>query len=53
MNQAIFTLIPKKEDLNKLKYWRPISLLCLDYKILTQILSNRLKKTLPDIISEE
>ena len=43
MQQAIRTLIPKKGDLNKLKYWIPISLLCIDYKILTKLLSNRLK----------
>ena len=36
MKQAIITLIPKKGNLNKLKYWRPISLLCIDYKILTK-----------------
>ena len=30
-----------------------MSLLCLDYKILTKILANKLKKILPDIISEE
>ena len=45
MNQAIITLIPKKGNLNSIKYWRPIiSLLCVDYKILTKILANRLKK---------
>ena len=53
MHQAIITLIPKKRDLNKLKYWRTISLLCFYYKILTKILSNRLKIILPQIISEE
>ena len=36
-----------------LKYWRPISLLCTDYKILTKILANRLKQILPNIISQE
>ena len=53
MQQAIITLIPKQGDLNKLKYQRPISLLCIDYKILTKILANRLKNILPTIISKE
>ena len=53
MKQAIITLILKKEDLNKLKYWRPISLLCIDYTILTKILANGLKNALPHIISKE
>ena len=53
MNQAIIILVPKKGNQNKLKYWRPISLLCTDCKVLTKILSNRLKKVLPNVISEE
>ena len=53
-NQAIISLIPKQtEKLNSLKYWRPIFLLCTDYKLLTKILANRLKQILPDIISQE
>ena len=51
-NQAIITLIPKKTE-DELKYWRPISLLCTDYKILTKILSNGINKILPNIISIE
>ena len=43
----------KKGDTHYLKPWRPISLLCVDYKILTKILANRLKCILPDIISTE
>ena len=53
MHQAIVTLIPKKSDTNKLKYWRSISLPCNDYKILTKILANRLKTILPKIIFNE
>jgi Reverse transcriptase (RNA-dependent DNA polymerase) len=37
----------------KLGNWRPISLLCSDYKILAKNLTLRLKNILPDIISEE
>ena len=51
--QEFITLIPIKEDLNKLKYWRPSSFLCIDNKMLTRLLSNRLKIVLPKIISEE
>ena len=46
-------MIPKKGDIDYLKYWRPISLLGVDYKILTKILANRLKYILSDIISIE
>ena len=53
-NQAIITLIPKQtENLHYLKYWRPMSLLCTDYKILTKILANRLKQIMPEVISLE
>ena len=53
VTRAIITLIPKNDKKEFLKNWRPISLLCVDYKILTKILSNRLKLTLDKMISKE
>ena len=50
---AVITLIPKDGDLELLKSWRPISLLCSDVKIVAKILANRLKPCMPDLISED
>ena len=49
--QAVITLIQKegKDPLNITNY-RPISLLNVDYKILTKVLSARIKKVLNEII---
>ena len=48
--RAVITLLPKQGDNSLLKNWRPISLLCSDYKIFTKALSLRLKQVLQDII---
>jgi hypothetical protein len=42
----------KKNDRLDVKNWRPISLLCTDYKILSKVLTNRLKTILSSVISE-
>ena len=54
MKTAIISMIPKKDpnDTDIVK-WRPISLLCVDYKIITKTLTNRLLPTLDEIISTE
>ena len=52
MTQAIITLLPKNGK-KLLRNWRPISLLCVDYKILTKIISNRLKTILDQAIFKE
>ena len=41
---AKIRLIPKKGDCSKLKNWRPISLLNCFYKILSRVLTGRLRK---------
>ncbi len=51
--QGIITLLPKLKKLKEfLKNWRPISLLNVDYKILSGLLSLRLKKVLNKVISK-
>lgn len=49
-NENILT--PKNDKKELLKNWRPISLLCVDYKIVTKIISSRLKTTLDQVISK-
>jgi hypothetical protein len=50
--QGIITCIPKYgRDRRLLKNWRPISLLNVDYKIISGAIANRVKQVLPDIIS--
>ena len=53
INQAIITLLLKNCQKENLKNWRKVSLLCSDYKILTNVLSNRLKPTFEHTISIE
>ena len=50
--ESIVTLIPKAgKPLNSLKDWRPISLLNVDFKIISSAITNRLKTVIQDIIS--
>uniref|UniRef100_A0A671WHQ0 Reverse transcriptase domain-containing protein n=1 Tax=Sparus aurata TaxID=8175 RepID=A0A671WHQ0_SPAAU len=48
--RAVLSLLPKKGDLALLKNWRPVALLCTDYKVLSRALSNRLKDALDRIV---
>ncbi len=53
-NQGVITCIPKgKKAREYLKNWCPISLLNIDYKILTGILASRLKPVLCEVINED
>ena len=48
--RAVLSLLPKKGDLALLKNWRPVALLCTDYKILSKALSNRLKDYMETLV---
>lgn len=51
--RGIITLLHKKNEKTLLNNWRPISLLNTDYKILTQVLANRMKKVINKLISPD
>lgn len=54
MKMGVISLIYKKKgDKRLLKNWRPITLLNVDYKIISKTIASRLKQVLPNIISSE
>lgn len=50
---AVLSLLPKKGDLALLKNWRPLALLCTDYKLISKVLANRSKNFLELIIHRD
>lgn len=51
LNSTILALIPKKDSATEMKDYRPISCCNVLYKIISKIIANRLKATLPQCIS--
>ena len=52
--RGVISLIPKKDkDKSLLENLRPISLLNVDYKILTKVIAKRIEKVLPTIINPD
>lgn len=51
--RAVLTSLPKKGDLTLLKNWRPVAILCSEYKILSKCLANRLNEVLDGIIHKD
>lgn len=50
-NETTIVMIPKVENPDKVAQFRPISLCNVVYKVISKILSSRLRVILPDIIS--
>lgn len=48
--RAVITLLPKKGDLQEIKNWRPVSLLCSDLNIFSKSLANRLREVMGQVI---
>ena len=54
MRVGVVTLLEKKgKDRLELSNWRPITLLNIDYKLLTKTLGQRLKNVLPSLIHND
>ena len=52
--RGIISLIPKSDsDLTEMSSWRPITLLNIDYKILTKIIAKRIQTFLPKLIHSD
>lgn len=51
LGASFIVLIPKKDEADRIRDFRPISLIGSVYKILTKVLAGRLQKVLPNIIS--
>ncbi len=52
-NRAVLSLLPKKGDLFCLKNWRPVALMCTDYKIFSKCIANRLNNYIDVLIMKE
>ncbi|KAJ3703362.1 hypothetical protein LUZ61_007067 [Rhynchospora tenuis] len=51
LNQAHIVLVPKKDSSCRVEDFRPISVINYVPKLISKVLANRLKTTLPDLIS--
>ncbi|TWW77606.1 Transposon TX1 uncharacterized 149 kDa protein ORF 2 [Takifugu flavidus] len=51
--RAVVTLLPKKGNLQEIKNWRPVSLLCMDYRILSKTLASRLREAMEQVIHRD
>ena len=53
LNSTFLALVPKEENAHTPEKFRPIALCNVIYKIISKVITNRLKPILPNLISEE
>ena len=51
--RAVIALLPKKGNLQDIRNWRPVSLLCTDYKILSKALATRLREAMEQVVHRD
>ncbi|KAK3507555.1 hypothetical protein QTP70_028446, partial [Hemibagrus guttatus] len=51
--RAVITLLPKKGDLQDIRNWHPVSLLCMDYEIMSKALANRLGDIMDSVVQSD
>ncbi|MPV02303.1 hypothetical protein FVA96_24195, partial [Escherichia coli] len=51
--RAVITLLPKKGNLQDIGNWRPVSLLCVDYKLLSKVFASRLREAMEQVIHRD
>jgi hypothetical protein len=51
--RADLTLLHKKGDLCKFRNWRPVSLLCANYKIFAKVVANRMMFHLDSVVHKD
>lgn len=52
-HSGLITLLYKQGDRLEMKNWRPITLLCVDYKIAAKAIANCLLQVLPSVIHSD
>ena len=51
--KGVISLLFKKGDSSDLRNWRPLTMLCVDYKLLAKVLADRLGTALPYVVHED
>lgn len=53
MREGIISLVHKKGDPKDLSNYRPITMLCVDYKIISKVITNRLTNVMPHLVGND